>query len=204
MRGFFSQPVPWLWIAVLACIYGGWQAWSTREIVRTPGILAPDNPQQAALDADAASFDYRGFEIHPLAQFALTARVLHRENYYFDRLSRLVPTDLALGWGRMSDSAVLSTIGIEQGDRFFFWHTAAFVIPRREIETHSANMHLIPATAAVAHRLKQVRAGNLITLSGELVEAHSAGGWSIRSSLTRDDTGAGACELVWVESLDLQ
>jgi hypothetical protein len=32
-----------------------------------------------------------------------------------------------------------------------------------------------------------------------LVEADGRDGWKWRSSLTRDDTGDGACELMWVE-----
>ena len=60
---------------------------------------------------------------------------------------------------------------------------------------------LIPADAAVRRALRGVRPGALIQLSGQLVEVHSPKGWTIRSSMTRDDTGAGACEVVWVEAL---
>jgi hypothetical protein len=52
-----------------------------------------------------------------------------------------------------------------------------FPIPRREIETHSANMHMIPADAAVAYQLKRVRAGDVVSLDGMLVEADKANGW---------------------------
>ncbi|MDB5988122.1 MAG: hypothetical protein JWR16_3175 [Nevskia sp.] len=130
--------------------------------------------------------------------------MLSRADYRLDRMAWLIPTDLALGWGRMSDSAVLQTLEIEQSGRYYFWHTAGFAIPREEIETHSANMHMIPANAAAARALGRVRTGNLVTLSGALVEVRSKAGWSIRSSLTRDDTGPGACEVVWLQALDLR
>jgi hypothetical protein len=52
--------------------------------------------------------------------------------------------------------------------------------------------------------LKSVRTGQLVKLSGYLVEARAADGWSWRSSLTRDDTGPGACELVWLTELDVR
>jgi hypothetical protein len=35
------------------------------------------------------------------------------------------------------------------------------------------------------------------------VEAQGRDGWSWRSSLTREDTGAGACELVFVQAIEL-
>ena len=139
--------------------------------------------------------------LEPLAKFALTARVLSRENYKFDDGAALSPTDLALGWGRMSDSDVLSNIDIHQGVRFYTWSVKQFPIPRREIETSSANMHMIPANDEVARVLKRVRVGDLVTLDGLLVEADRPGGWRWRSSLTRGDTGPGACELVYVEDL---
>jgi len=64
-------------------------------------------------------------------------------------------------------------------------------------------MHLIPATAHVERLLKNVRPGQIVSFSGYLVEARDASGWNIRSSLTRSDTGAGACEVVWVEDLQV-
>ena len=138
-----------------------------------------------------------------MAKFALTARVLSREDYHFDAGSFLSPTDLALGWGRMSDSAVLRDINIEQGVRFYTWSVRAFPIPRREIETSSANMHMIPAEAEVARELEDVRVGDVVTLDGLLVEVDRPGGWRWRSSLTREDTGPGACELVYVQHLEI-
>src|SRR6185437_4176759 len=75
------------------------------------------------------------------------------ERYRFDAGAALVPEDFALGWGRMSDSAVLQQIDITQSARFYYWSVRQFPIPRREIETHSANMHLIPADAGVRRAL---------------------------------------------------
>jgi hypothetical protein len=62
-------------------------------------------------------------------------------------------------------------------------------------------MHLIPATPAVEKRLKSLRPGQVVALKGYLVEVTGDGGFTWRSSLTREDTGAGACELIWVEEL---
>lgn len=66
---------------------------------------------------------------------------------------------------------------------------------------HSANTHLIPATKAIAKQLAQIDQDNLIYLKGQLVEVKAADGWTWRSSLSRDDTGAGACELMLVEEV---
>lgn len=199
-----NRRIPALWLLIALCVWGGWRAWSQRSVASGPGALAPDPPLQTVLDdGDAAVIAYKAWTLQPLAGFRLEARVLGREDYYFDRLASLVPTDLALGWGPMSDSAVLDRISISQRGRFYFWTVRAFPIPERDIVRSSANMHLIPADATVAEALDRVRVGQRLSLSGKLVEARSDHGLTMRSSLRRDDSGAGACELIWVEALEV-
>ncbi|WP_043309444.1 hypothetical protein [Pseudomonas sp. ML96] len=142
-----------------------------------------------------------GHTITPLQPFQLEALVLSREDYRFDRGAKVSPTDLALGWGPMADPQVLARIDISQGNRWYRWRTADFPIPRRDIETHSANMHLIPADKAVARALERVEPGQRIALQGQLVRVDGDDGFRWQSSLSRDDTGQGACELIWVEHL---
>ena len=192
------------WLTGLGCALVVWAGWSwlhDRPVARAAGVLAPDAPAQAKLDGSPEAIAYHDTVLHPLAEFSLTARVLSREDYSFDAEADISPTDLALGWGRMSDSTVLRDIRISQARRFYHWQVKAFPIPRREIETHSANMHMIPANPLVARELKRVREGDIVTLSGFLVEAGKADGQRWRSSLTREDTGDGACELVYVQDL---
>ena len=76
-------------------------------------------------------------------------------------------------------------------------------IPLKEIETHSANMHLIPATTEVESLMKKARKGHVIALQGSLIEVEDSDGWRWRSSLSRGDTGARSCELIWVEDFKI-
>jgi hypothetical protein len=117
------------------------------------------------------------------------------------RESDLSPLDLTLGWGPMSDDAVLKKITIEQSNRWYHWSVESFPIPQRDIETHSANMHMIPANDEVENQLNNIKRGDTITLDGYLVEVTSSDGWHWRSSLSREDTGGGACEVVFVKSV---
>jgi hypothetical protein len=41
----------------------------------------------------------------------------------------------------------------------------------------------------------------VVALSGYLVRVTAADGWHWNSSMTRSDSGHGACELVWVTQL---
>ena len=77
-----------------------------------------------------------------------------------------------------------------------------FPIPRADIETNSANMHLIPADSAIEKRIKSARVGQVVSLSGYLVNVRADDGFAIESSVKRGDTGPGSCEVVWVEEFD--
>jgi len=189
------------WLVVAAIGYGIWSFASSRPVSHPPGVLAADDPVQGPLSS-VPSLSRAGYEITPLQSFSLEARVLGTERYRFDRGAELAPVDLALGWGPMSDQSVLEHIEISQGGRFYFWHVARFPIPRRDIETHSANMHMIPATRDIERRLVAARPGQIVTLRGYLVNVQGKDGFTWQSSLTREDTGAGACELVWVEQFE--
>lgn len=184
----------------LLVLWGGLSWWHRRPLTPGPGELAPDVPQQVDLD-HGARLQRGDVTLTTRAHFAITARVLSRKDYHWGADAALIPEDLALGWGRMSDSAVLADIRITQSDRFYYWHVTRFPIPRREIETSSANMHMIPADAGVKYALEQVRPGEVVHIEGFLVDASRPDGWHWDTSMTRDDTGGGACELIYVESL---
>ncbi len=165
-----------------------------------PGIMAPDEPVQQKL-SNAISFSYEDYTITPLATFDITAKVLSKSNYRFDRGADVSPVDLALGWREMSDEAVLQHFDISQSGRWYRWRTDELIIPRKAIQVNSANMHMIPADSAVESVLDDVREGHLVEISGKLVWVDGSDGWSWKSSLKRTDTGAGACELIYVEEI---
>lgn len=177
--------------------------WRAQPVRRADGMPASADPVQVDFASPQPPIELGGATLHPLADFQVAARVLAREKYHFDAKASLSPTDLVLGWGRMSDSAVLRHIDVAQGGRFYRWHVKAFPIPRREIEAHSPNMHIIPADDRDASALARVRVGEVVAFSGLLVEADKPGGWRWRSSMTRADTGPGACELVYVRALEI-
>lgn len=192
----------WLLLALGLLGLGHWW-FNSRPVPRVPGVLVPDAPRQVAL-AGAQPFRHQDYLIQPLARYELQARVLSRKDYGFDAGASLAPTDLALGWQRMSDSAVLERMRIDQGARWYTWRADAPPLPVDEVTRSSANTHMIPGNEAVAAALARVRAGSVVRLSGLLVEASRDDGYRWRSSLSREDSGGGACELVWVESLEVR
>lgn len=172
------------------------------KIDHESGLLAPNPPSQKNLN-NQKTFIHNGYFVTPLAQFSLQARVLNKKWYRWGSDSKMVPLDLALGWGRMSDSAVLEKIKISQSGRKYYWKSKKMLIPKKEISTCSANMHIIPADEQILKILKKIKKGHVLNFSGYLVKIRDKKGRKWGSSLVRTDVGNGACELVWVEKIEL-
>ena len=187
----------WKALTFVALIgYGAFHHYQHRTVVHGAGEIAPEEPLQES--TRVTQFQRDDFTLIPLASYAITARVLSTEDYFAGNEAKLSPIDLALGWGPMSDEAVLDKVKISQSNRFFYWHVDKFPIPRQQIEMHAANMHIIPANDYIKQQIAKVRVGQLVAIKGQLVEAKIADGWYWRSSLSRNDTGFGACELMYV------
>jgi hypothetical protein len=77
-------------------------------------------------------------------------------------------------------------------------------IPRKDVIEHSANTHVIPADPSIRLQLERLRTGQVVHLTGELVDGVRDDGRWIHTSLTRSDSGPGACEVMLVEQVDVQ
>ncbi len=162
-------------------------------------LAGEDGAVQSDAPGDMPPFALMDARAKPLAGFSIAARVLSREDYGSGREADFSPVDLALGWGPMRDDAVLSQLDISQSGRFYRYRWSGQPpIPPEDIVRTSANMHLVPANSAVADALDAVDAGDRVRIDGWLVQIEANDGWRWRSSLTRDDSGAGACELIYV------
>jgi hypothetical protein len=195
---------PLLKVVLLIYIgWGGWNWYSGRPFHQPDGVLAADDPQQTNLPT-GDKVQVGRWTLTVRADYRITARVLARERYQFDALADLVPEDLALGWGPMSDSRILRAIDISQSNRFYYWRAQqSSPLPRDSIITHSANTHVIPQNKMIARQLSRLRPGQVVTLSGELVDGVRDDGRWIKTSMVRDDTGAGACEVLLVTDVAL-
>lgn len=167
-----------------------------------PGILAPTEPVQSPLTGGPV-WRQGKHTFTARARFSMSARVLHTERYWFDGASAVSPMDFAVGWGTLSDQRVIDQLGFAQTQRWWrYWAKGSqWPIPAAEITRQGANMHMIPAGKETIKVLRSVRRGDLISLDGYLVDVSSDGGWKWPTSLSRTDTGNGACEIVWVERL---
>jgi hypothetical protein len=148
-------------------------------------------------------FHFNGYTLTPRASFDVTAKVISAERYYFDFQAKLSPVDFALGWGPMSDERTLEQIDVWQEDRWYKWESDNMPISKEKIILNSSNMHMIPGTDAIAKELKRVRNGELVLITGMLVDVKDGSSWKWKTSTSRSDTGANSCEIVFVQSIKI-
>ena len=180
--------------------FGVYSAWPWRVVHHAPGVLVSSQPLQKAI-APKALPEVGGWKLTAVAEYEIRGRVLGTKRYFTGENTSLVPVDVSLGWARMSDESVLSKFDLSMGNRFFYyeWRNQP-AIPPEEIKVSAANNHVIAANPDVRSAVRWLKAGQIVSFKGYLVNAVKPGGVTWNSSLTREDTGNGACELFYVES----
>jgi len=160
---------------------------------------AAREPQQSTANLPP-EFSSGAYRVTPLAHYEITAVVLARERYRHDRGAELSPLDLALGWGSMSSASAINELSFSQSGRWynFSWGSEGAPLEPTTIALQSANTHCLPATPELRKKLLSVRRHQLVTLTGYLVEVTGPDNYRWRSSLTRDDTRGGSCEVFWL------
>lgn len=174
----------------------------TRPIRYPPGIPAPEAPLQSSTPPEHwVRGDYR---FSAVARYELRGRMIKSHEYWFDRESKIAPLDFTMAWSKASDQSVQDAISVSLWGRYYRWSAQSANLPvsAQTISENMANMHLIPSSPAVLKELRNVSRGSLVTLKGYLVNVEADDGYRWTSSLSRRDSGPGACELMWVESVE--
>ena len=195
-----SRLVPWA-VALAMLASAGYAAlqWRSGHRLATGPVEAAE-PQQTP--TAEPPFAFRDVRLVPRAAYRIEAKLLSKEPYRLGDSAKLAPWDFALGWGPMSREDVVERLGIEQSARFYSYRWQGEPpIPVEQIVRHSANMHLIPANKRIEAQLTAAQPGYRVVLEGRLVDAFWRDGRRWSTSLTREDTGSGACELMYVEAV---
>lgn len=167
-------------LVIALILLAAWFYSSTRPVGQPDGVLAPDPPVERPLEGEPQTFERNGFILRPLARFSADARVLSVQRYARDRESRVSPADAAIGWGALSDSAVLRSTDIAQDKRQLFYRSYDPALPDAEAVKLMLNLHLVPADGATEEAIVRLRAGQRVLLEGDLVEVAGPENWRWR------------------------
>ena len=132
-----------------------------------------------------------------LASYKIKAGVRGKKNYRGNELSLVSPMDLALAWGDLNQPSMLQSVTYSQSGRWYYYRISNSDISVSHILNHSANTHIIPSDSTIYKTLKTIKTNHYVELEGYLVNVvldHT----TLKTSLTRNDTGSGACEIFYV------
>jgi hypothetical protein len=196
-----------VWLTLLAVVLGGYWLLSRPEAMGAgPPIDWSREPVQSKADRAAFSIDTDEGKvtIEPQAEFEVRGVVAAAERYRADGGAFLSPVDLVLTWGKLPEEPFKSKVSYSQMTRYYFWRTPSADLDLNYIQSHSSNMHMIPASKNVRRALLAVGTEDPVRIRGLLVNAASEEGFTWGSSLSREDSGPGACELIWVEEIQIK
>ena len=143
------------------------------------------------------------YRIVPRFQWDVSARVMSEEPYWAGASGALIPRDWVLGWGPVVAPPYAGGIHYTQTNRFYLWGTSDGRLDRDTIVTHTANMHVIPASARLRSAASGARKGDDVRLEGWLVDGDGIDDASFhwKTSVSRSDEGPGGCETVYLTRL---
>jgi hypothetical protein len=184
--------LPWIPLSFIA-----------HESAPRPNALLEPVQGEGSREAFTETRGGRSFRLVPRASYDVAARVASTERYRAGLSGDLLPWDFALAWGATSREPAWSHISYVQTGRFYNWSTRDRGLDPAYVSSHTANTHLIAATERVASVLSLVHRGDVLRLEGDLVDVDGPGGFVWRTSLTRTDTGPGACETLYVRAITI-
>lgn len=151
-----------------------------------PGILVNESPTWH--EAVMPSIELKGSTLSPIGTYDIRARVLAVDQHALsDELSRISPVDFLLGWGVMSDTAVIKQLDIKlQGRHFNVNAKYGAKLPPR-FSQHYTLSYVLPANDEVARVVMRVRKDNVIRMQGYIVNIKTPDYFSFESKLPDED-----------------
>ena len=202
----------WLALALVVCVMSATYL-SLRDIPLPEASFIDDTvkktePLQEASNRPVFSAIIKGYAytLTPKATYDISGLVVsqHRGDAMLNLDHKADPgniKDVCLVWGDVITNGSYRKVKYRSGEFTCEYSWSGIVTPPFAAEKISNN-HLIPANKAIAGDIQAIRTGDQIRMKGLLVDykVTSAGRdiFTRRTSLTRDDTGNGACEILYV------
>lgn len=176
------------------------------ELLSEPKQVEIQDPQKIEFEKDGF-----GYEITPLFEYEINGLVVHTFDYSFLGIydtGSLFPVDLCLIWGSNLSSKVYQNKSLKFSQDYR-WCNYRW---RGNLEFNGnevSNNHLLIIDENLRRKAKSINPGDQVRVAGKLVnvlgESIDGGQGSVswKSSVSREDSGAGGCEVIFVESLEV-
>ncbi|WP_375214408.1 hypothetical protein [Aquabacterium sp.] len=201
----FALLVKWTFLGCLVLLpVACWQADALPADLDLVADLARDPDQsevrEAPFDVEQGGVRYR---VEPLYRYRLQGLVVSRRAHDGDSMlhgrwnDHLNVADVCVVWGH-NTGIDLQAFEFWSGQFTCFFRTDDPAAWRSFDLTRMANNHLLSDDDYLRERIAAVRVGDQIEFEGYLARYSNDSGFERGTSVTRTDTGNGACETVYV------
>ncbi|CAN5222808.1 hypothetical protein BH10PSE17_BH10PSE17_28350 [soil metagenome] len=197
-----------------ACLVAGWWfggALPPHAALAASVLTEPDQTQTrlAPFSTEVGGIQY---QIKPVFDYAIEGLVVseHDSGGFFDIIhadwnDNLNVVDLCVVWGANASDGAYEKMEFSSGQFVCYFNTHDRQAAQPQYFRALSNNHLLTDDPVIARRLRNVRIGDQISLRGQLVEYSHDHGFAFHrgTSTTRDDTGDGACETIFVRQFSV-
>jgi hypothetical protein len=205
-----------LMVASLVAAVG---AWWMKDVLPPPAKLTPDlhaEPRQVKVRKPPIDTSVNGvkYSIQPRYSYDISALVvsLHHSDVWWDYVHRenndhLNLMDLCVVWGGTAQSGAYKGMSYSNNQWECWVQPESAEAAQAFNSAEFSNNHMVTDDPAIAKVLRSIRVGDQIRVQGYLVDytifkdGRPAG--TRVSSEVRTDMGNGACEVLYVESVDV-
>ncbi len=110
--------------------------------------------------------------------------------------------DLCVVWGDDAFSGLLDRISFSHGDWTCYFFTRDGEAFQKFRQNQFSNNHVIPANEEIARSIESADISDQIEMKGYLADYENHG-FTRHTSITREDTGNGACEIIYVTEFNI-
>jgi len=200
-------------VCVVAAFYFSLRDVALPDPARIDSAVTESEPAQVATERPPFTVTIGGYAyaLVPRATYDIAGLVVsqHRGDAFLNLYHKTDPgniKDVCVVWGEDVTNGTYRRVRFHSEEFSCYYEWSGTLTPRFDPEKMSNN-HLIPATPEVAAAIRAVHVGDQIRMQGLLVDySVSRDGRDIftrRTSLTRKDTGNGACEILYVTDLSV-
>jgi len=146
----------------------------------------------------------KGFKLKLIYKFKIEGRVVSSKKYNWDSFAEILTHDIGIVWGKVSKTNIFDQFNWNQKQRFLIYSIREDKLNKiggaKYVNSHIANIHLIPKDWSIESKLNQIKPYDIIEIEGYLTDVYSKRRM-ILTSISRTDSGPGACEVIYVTNI---
>lgn len=155
------------------------------------------------------------YTINPKYSYELYGLIVadYNSDSWFDLTHKADPLnteDICVIWGDNIKIGIYKDMKFSHGEFTCYWKFNKKIDPSQYSDfkqNQISNNHLLPKDNAISEKIKKAKIGDQIYFKGYLVDYNvhllSGSNQTRNTSITRDDTGNGACEVVYVTDFQI-